>query len=144
MNVFLQSLNKTAANEAYWEKSQKLNAAIQGFFADLEMEYPFEYHINPEVDFSALAKAMGLQIEKEYDSDLERLIQYCILTRELLNTKLFIFFNLYCYFTEKELEQFYQEILTRKWNVLLMETSVGNRISGEKHYIIDKDNCEIY
>lgn len=144
MNAFLHALTETANNEVYWKRSQELNGEIQKFFADLEMEYPFEYHINPEIDFSALAKAMGIRIECEYENDLERLLQYCILTRAIVKTKLFIFFNLHEFFTETELKLFYREVMARKWNVLLMESSAGDRISGEKYYIIDKDNCEIY
>ena len=144
MNAFLQSFSKTATNETYWKKGQELNGIIQTFFSQLEMEYPFEYHINSEIEFSALAKAMGIRIETEYESDLERLLQYCILTQDLMHTKLFILFQLHAYFTEEELELFYREVRQRKWNVLLMEPLVGKRLPGEKHYIIDKDNCEIY
>lgn len=144
INAFLHAFNETANNEVYWKRSQELNGEIQKFFSDMEMEYPFEYHINPEVDFVALAKAMGLRFECEYENDLERLLQYCILIREITKAKLFIFFNLHDYFTEDELKLFYQEIVARKWNVLLLESSVKDRISGEKYYIIDKDNCEIY
>lgn len=144
LNAFVQSFSKTATNETYWKKGQELNAIIQTFFSELEMEYPFEYHINSEIEFAALAKAMGIRIETEYESDLERLLQYCILTQDLLNTKLFLFFHLHAYFTEEELELFYHEARQRKWNILLMESSVGKRLSNEKYYIIDKDNCEIY
>ncbi len=144
MNVFLQSLGKTAANENYWKKGQELNTHIQKFFSDLEMEYPFEYHINSEINFSLLAKAMEIRIENQYDSELERLIQYCILTHNILNTKLYILFHLHTYFTEKELQLFYQEIKIRKWSVLLIEPFIKEQIPNEKYYIIDKDNCEIY
>ena len=144
MNVFIQSFSQTANNEDYWKRSQQLNAEIQSFFSDLEMEYPFEYHINPEIDFAALSKAMGIRFEYEYETDLERLIQYCILTRDVLKTKLFIFFNLHAFFTIQEMKMFYQEIVARNWNVLLLESSMRERIDGEKYYIIDKDNCEIY
>ena len=144
MNAFLQSFSKTAVNEVYWKKGQELNSIIQAFFSELEMEYPFEYRINSEIDFAALAKAMGIQIETEYESDLERLLQYCILTQDVMHTKLYIFFHLHVYFTEKELELFYQEIKQRNWNVLLMESSIENPRSDEKYYIIDQDNCEIY
>lgn len=143
-NGVLQSISQMAVNERYWEKSQELNTAIQSFFAELEMEYPFEYQINEEIDFSALAKAMDFRIEQEYETDLERLLQYCILVREILNAKVIIFWNLHNYFSIQELESLYQEIMARKWNVLLMETAVVQKIPVEKHYIIDKDNCEIY
>lgn len=144
LNTFLQSFEKTAVNEKYWKKGQELNAHIQNFFTEIEMEYPFEYRINPEIEFSTIAKAMGIHIENEYESDLERLIQYCILTQDIMNTKLFVFFHLHTYFTENELELFYQEVMTRKWHILLMEPYIEKRILNEKYYIIDKDNCEIY
>ena len=66
------------------------------------------------------------------------------MTQDVMHTKLFIFFHLHAYFTAKELQLFYQEVRQRKWNVLLMETSIGKQLSDEKYYIIDKDNCEIY
>lgn len=144
MNAFLQSFSKTATNEVYWRKGQELNAMIQTFFAEIEMEYPFEYHINSDIEFSVFAKSMGIQIESEYESVLERLVQYCVLTQGLLNTKLFIFFHLHSYFTENELKLFYEEVMLRKWHVLLIEPYTKKRISNEKHYIIDADNCEIY
>lgn len=144
MTTFLQSLSKTATNDTYWKRGQELNTMIQSFFSELEMEYPFEYHINSEIEFSALAKAMGIRIECDYENDLERLLQYCILTQDMLHTKLFIFFHLHAYYTEKELSLFYQEVRQRKWNILLLETSVGKQVSSEKYYIIDGDNCEIY
>lgn len=144
MNAFLQSFGKLAVNEAYWKRGQELNAIIQAFFSELEMEYPFEYSINSEIEFASLAKAMGIRIETEFESDLERLLQYCILTQDVMHTKLFIFFHLHAYFTGKELELFYQEVKQRKWKVLLMEPSLEESLSDEKYYIIDRDNCEIY
>ncbi len=140
MNAFLQSLGKTATNETYWKKGQELNDKIQAFFGKLEMEYPFEYHINTEIDFPALAKAMGIRINSEFESDLERLLQYCILSENMIQTKVFVFFHLHAYFNDKEMTQFYQEVLYRKWNVLLVESTVKKPISDEKYYIIDEDN----
>lgn len=144
MTAFLQSIERTATNDRYWKKGQELNSMIQIFFTELEMEYPFDYHINSEIDFLALAKAMGIQINSDYESDLERLLQYCILSESMMHTKLFIFFHLHAYFTQKEISMFYQEILQRKWNVLLIESSVDWKIIGEKYYIIDADGCQIY
>lgn len=144
INAFLQSFGKMASNETYWKKGQELNDMIQTFFAELEMEFPFEYQINSEIDFPALAKAMGIRLNSEYESELERLLQYCILSENMLHTKLFVFFHLHAYFNGKEIKQFYQEVLLRKWNVLLVESSIRRRISAEKYYIIDEDDCEIY
>lgn len=142
--AFLQSFCKIATNETYWKRGQELNAKIQIFFSELEMEYPFEYHIDSEIDFSALAKAMRLRIENDYESDLERLVQYCILLEDMIHTRLFVFFHLHAYYTEKELKLFYEEVRRREWNILLLEPMIRERVSGEKYYIIDGDNCEIY
>lgn len=141
---FLKSFAEKAVNESHWRESQELNSIIQTFFGKMEMEYSFGYHINAETDFSALAKAMGLQIETQYETDLERLLQYCIMIKELTKIKLFIFWNLRNYFTQTELELFYEEIRRRDWKVLLMENHLDQMMDGEKWYIIDKDNCEIY
>lgn len=144
MNAFLQSLRQKAMSEQYWKRSQELNASIQKFFADLEIEYSFAYNINAEIDIPALAKAMEIHFEYEYENDLERMLQYCILIKDMLGTRLFIFWNLHHYFNKQELGLFYQEVIIRKWRVLLMETSLKSRMDMEKYYIIDQDNCEIY
>lgn len=144
VTAFLKSFAEKAVNESHWRESQELNSIIQTFFGKMETEYSFGYHINAETDFSALAKAMGLQIETQYETDLERLLQYCIMIKELTKIKLFIFWNLRNYFTQTELKLFYEEIRRRDWKVLLMENHLEQMIDGEKWYIIDKDNCEIY
>lgn len=144
MNAFLKSFSENATGVSYWKLGQELNIAVQKFFCEIENEYSFGYQIAPEIDFTALAKAMHIQIETQYESDLERLLQYCILTEELLHTQLFIFWNLRNYFSNEEVAMFYEESIRRNWKILLMENFVSERIEGEKWYIIDKDNCEIY
>ena len=144
LSTFIKSLAEKAVSETYWRTGQELNSEIQKFFGRLETEYPFDFCINPEVDFTALAKAMGIQIETQYDTDLERLLQYCLMTKELLKTKLVIFWNLRMYFSEEEMALFYAEIRRREWRVLLIEHLLGRKLPEEKWYIIDKDNCEIY
>lgn len=144
ISVFLKSFADKAVSEEHWRDGQELNSNIQMFFAKLEMEYSFSYHIDPEVDFVALSKAMGLQIEADYTSDLDRLVQYCIMVKELLHPRLFVFWNLRSYFLEEEIEMFYEEVRRREWKVLLMERFLSQKLDGEKCYIIDKDNCEIY
>lgn len=144
LTAFIKSLAEKAVSEVHWREGQELNSRIQGFFGKLETEYPFDFCINPELDFTALAKAMGLQIETQYDTDMERLLQYCLMTKELVKPQLFIFWNLRMYFSEEEMELFYAEIRRRGWKVLLIEHLLEYRLPGEKWYIIDKDNCEIY
>lgn len=61
------------------ERGAGVNTHIQTFFGNLEVEYSFEFSINEELDYSSLAKAMGIQLVTEYETDLERLLQYCIL-----------------------------------------------------------------
>ncbi len=131
-------------DEAHWKDWQEINALLHRFFAELETEFLFSYYLDGEIDVPALAKSLGLRIETDFKSDLERLLAYCILVKEVLGIKLFIFVQLHDYFTEKELTLLYEEIQTRKWNALLLETHVEQRVLGEKYYIIDKDGCGIY
>lgn len=144
VTAFLKSFAEKAVNEMHWREGQELNTHIQTFFGNLEVEYSFEFSINEELDYSSLAKAMGIQLVTEYETDMERLLQYCILLQELIKPKLLIFWNLRQYFSAEEMKLLYSEVCCREWNVLLMEHYIDSRIDGEKWYIIDKDNCEIY
>ena len=133
LNKFLQSVQNVSVNEKRW----------MHFFYDMEMEFDFEYEIDESVDISKLAKAVGIYIVQEYDNDLERLIKYCILVRDLLKIQAFIFFDLKRYFSEKEIQDFYAEAMSRKWNIILFESSQFSILEEEKYYILDKDCCFI-
>ena len=143
LNKFLQSVQNVSVNEKRWMQYQELNQVIQNFFYDMEMEFDFEYEIDESVDISKLAKAVGIHIVQEYDNDLERLIKYCILVRDLLKIQAFIFFDLKRYFSEKEIQDFYAEAMSRKWNIILFESSQFSILEEEKYYILDKDCCFI-
>ena len=143
LNKFLQSVQNVSVNEKRWMQYQELNRVIQNFFYDVEMEFDFEYEIDESVDISKLAKAVGMHIVQEYDNDLERLIKYCILVRDLLKIQVFIFFDLKRYFSEKEIQDFYTEAMSRKWNIILFESSQFSILDEEKYYILDRDCCFI-
>lgn len=143
VNKFLQSVQNVSVNEKRWMQYQELNQVIQNFFYDVEMEFDFEYQIDESVDISKLAKAIGIHIVQEYDNDLERLVKYCILVRDLLKIQVFIFFDLKRYFSEKEILDFYAEAMSRKWNIILFESSQFSILEEEKYYILDRDCCFI-
>ena len=143
LNKFLQSVQNVSVNEKRWMQYQELNQVIHNFFYDVEMEFDFEYEIDESVEISKLAKAIGMHIVQEYDNDLERLIKYCILVRDLLKIQVFIFFDLKRYFSEKEIQDFYAEAMSRKWNIILFESSQFSILEEEKYYILDRDYCFI-
>lgn len=143
LNKFFQSIQEISVNEKNWMEYQKINQIVHSFFYNMEMEFDFEYEIDESVDIVKLAKAIGVHIIQEYDTELERLVKYCILVRDILKTKVFIFFDLKRYFSENEIKSFYNEAMSRKWNIILFESSQFDILENEKYYILDKDYCLI-
>lgn len=140
---FLQSIQNISVSEKRWLRYQELNRIIHNFFYDIEMELDFDFEIDENIDTAKLARAVGIHIVQEYDTDLERLIKYCILVRDLLKIQVFIFFDLKRFFPKKEIQIFYDEAKGRKWNIILFESGQFNVLRDEKYFILDKDGCFI-
>ena len=68
---------------------------------------------------------------------------YLELCERFLNKKLFVLLNLHSFFTKKEIELLFDDIVYRKYNVFLIERYDYNALPQENKRIIDIDLCEI-
>ena len=76
LNRFFEKFDRMTSDVVHWNQTQLLCQSIQRFLMGFEKEFGFEYSISESIDFIQLAKAAGVQVETEYGTELERLLQY--------------------------------------------------------------------
>ena len=106
------------------------------------IDYSLEYNNMP--DINSLLKIFEIRLRPDYDSVLEKIIEYLKVVNQFLSINSFVFLNLKSYLTSEELESFYKDCFYNKYNLFLIESTDSEyRFDCEKHRIIDKDLCEI-
>ena len=78
-----------------------------------------------------------------YESLAEKILDYFELVEEYDKKKLFIMVNLRSYLSDEEMKMFMRDVLARKIQVLLIESSERSVLDEEKRYIVDADLCVI-
>lgn len=134
---------KIKAIEEYQEYSSivdKVSEYIQTLISDEELELVQLKNIEP-ID---LFKGVSLEIEDNNLTEMERLIEYIVLMENIVGIKVFILVNLKLFFSENEINLFYDTLINKKIQFVLIESSAIKSInSREKLYIYDEDCCEI-
>ena len=69
-------------------------------------------------------------------------MDYMELSRELERDKLFIFVNLRDYYSDEEVQPFFNSILSHEYHVLLVDGSSHDLLANERRQTIDEDLCE--
>lgn len=103
-------------------------------------DYPIKYDL---FEIEKLIKLANFSFDNEYDSLIEKLIDYMEIIRGLECDKVFIFVNIKSYLTSDEIIMFYEMINAKKLNVLILESYDSLRLKYENKIIIDESLCEI-
>lgn len=85
----------------------------------------------------------GVEFEEEYSSLGEKLMNYFELVRAYDREKTFILFNLRGFMDEKEINLFFDEVLKRGHQILLIDSMSYPLAEKERRVLVDKDLCEI-
>ena len=95
------------------------------------------------IDLIRLRIAAGPEIEDDYGSITERLIDYIELVTEYDRSKVFVLFNLRCLVTTEEIQAFVREVLKREYQVILIDSNEYPLLDREQRVLIDESLCEI-
>lgn len=100
------------------------------------------------IDTKGLLKLGGFRFDIEDDDIIEELITYIEIVKEFLDLDLIILVNLHSIIDKDEKELFYNQIVSKKINVLCIESEIFEdydiRRDKNRVYIIDQDMCELY
>ncbi len=114
------------------------------FGNDLINSAPYPLCFSQSLTKIDIIKMLDIQLEHNYSSLLEEVIDYIDIFSQIIKTKLFIFVSLRSFFTDEEFNNFMKIIDYKGIRVLLIERylSLDNGINNNVH-IIDKDLCVI-
>lgn len=101
---------------------------------DLKMGY--------KLSIGSVIKAAGIGIADDYENDLERLLDYMELVRELERDKLFVLVNLRSYYSDADLNTFLDTVLQHAFQVLLIDGASRKLLQNEQRITVDADLCE--
>ena len=137
-----QALEKQAMLPERYEVTVSLLQNIESYVDELAFDFPCELTY---VKLSAgnLFKSLGIEIETNQTSPLEKLFDYMSLVREFDKDKLFITVHLRSYFSDEELTSFIQTVLGHDMKLLMIESHAGEVLTRTKRCIVDEDLCEI-
>lgn len=140
LNKIIGSFEKTALGAEHYYQSQQLLSSIENYIEDISFGFDCELDCT-KLSVSNLLKSIGIEIKNEYESDLERMIDYFLLVREFETDKLFILLNMRAFFDDYETELFVKTVKDHKINVLLIDNMEYGLLPEEKRIVIDKDIC---
>ncbi len=114
---------------------------LEQYVLELSFDLPCNVFCS-KMGIGGVLRSAGLEISNDYDNDLERLLDYMELTRELDREKLFIIVNLRSYFTDAEVSAFLSTVISHEYQVLLVDSASREKLPNELRVTVDNDLCE--
>ncbi|MBR3638215.1 MAG: type II-A CRISPR-associated protein Csn2 [Lachnospiraceae bacterium] len=133
-------LEEESLNENNYADCTEVLSHIERFVYKISDSIPYNV-ICSNLSLESIIKACGIRIEDDCETDIERIIVYMNIVRELLGKKLFIITNLKTYFDSNDIALFVDMVRMQKQYVLLLDGIEGDNITGLQRIIIDRDLC---
>lgn len=119
----------------------QFTSALERYIMDLSMDLPCDVFCS-KMNFGGILRAVGVDIVDDHENDLERLLDYMELTRELEHERLFILVNLRSYYSDAEVEAFFASVLAHEYLILPVDSVSRVRLKNERRVTVDDDLCE--
>lgn len=139
----LSRLAQAAAEtaETYGEDLYGLVTQLNALASKICMGMEYNVTWNEIDSFDDLLKLMAIHPDEECMPLPERILEYCLLARDLLGKKLIVCYGIHACLSDEEFNLVCKEAIYRKLCLLLIETVQPPRTPGEKMIVIDRDLC---
>lgn len=137
------SLMETVAVDAeHFVKTSQLLADIENYIVDLSFDFPFDVECT-KLNVSSLIKSLSVCVADDNVDDIETILDYMSLVTDVDKQKLFVTVNMRSYFDDESMYAFVNAVARKQLRVLMLESSMRDKIQNVSGLIIDKDLCEI-
>ena len=130
-------------NENYIKEAEAVNGSIVSLFTNIIQEVPYFIDFKTDMDALGLFKVYNIRIDVEYNSLLERIVDYIRAFHNICNIRVFAFVDLKNYLSLEEIKQLYEFVIYEKACLMLIEGRQSDYIEAENRLILDKDLCII-
>ncbi len=132
--------------EKFIEETYNMHGEILSFLDRILYEVPYNVVYNDEENIIGLLKLYGVEIEKNENTILEKIVNYIKVLARLCRINIIFLVNIKTYLNEEELVKLYEFVNYEKVHLILIESTyrkLERKIVYEKCCIIDKDYCII-
>lgn len=136
------AFEKTAMREDNYRNTMELLGRTETYFYELAQQFNCDF-IFSKINISSMIKSAGIELNEDYDSLGEKIIDYFEFVAEFDKPKLFITLNLRSYINNEECEKFIDTVLRHGYNVIMVENCEHKRLVNENRIIIDETLCII-
>ena len=141
LTKLVSRLESVAVSETNYLRTASLMGELEQYIQELSFELPCDIFCS-KMSIGSVLRAAGIEIPDDYTNDLERILDYMELTRELERDKLFLLVNLRSWYSDEEVSKFLTSILSHEYHVLLVDSVSKVRLPDEARVTIDTDLCE--
>lgn len=131
--------------ERYAEDLLKVDSLLQNLLFDVSEELPYEIEFNDSIIIKDIVKQFNPHFFNDDSDDFkDSLLNYMLISRDLLSTKVFILKDLKLFFSQLEVEELYKSFFYEKLNVIVLQSEKVYSNSNELIVTVDDDLCVIY
>lgn len=134
-------LETVAMEEDHYLRTVQFTGELEKYIMELSMDLPCDIYCS-KMNFGGILRAVDVDIVDDHESDLEQLLDYMELTRELEHERLFILVNLRSYYSDADVEAFFASVLSHEYLILPVDSVSRTRLANEQRITVDEDLCE--
>lgn len=143
MKKLYEQIEKHCNNE-HQDDTIRLKTHIVNFMESLLRDFDYDLNFNYDISLTEIFKTINLRPVADHGDSLNTLLDYILILNKYVPQKCFVLFNLHLYFTEKEIELFYNDIVNNHIELLVIENrKFFNKNKYENVVVYDNDFCEI-
>ena len=143
-NAISQQIKDIIVSSDFYKEANDLVNHIERFADSIEETHRLNL-AHQEYEISSLHKILNLQLQVEYENELERIMEFMNVSHDVCGIDCFTFVSLLSFFTPEEINTLVNEATSNKHNLLLLEGYEPDYVPVlTRKIIIDKDDCQIF
>lgn len=148
ISSIIKKLGSNAYEDNFYEKTNVLLSNINSYAVELleSIDYPLDFS---EISVDALIKELKINCMNDYDSFVEKIINYIKVCFDIRKLKVLVFINLLSFLDLSEKLELFKEIIYNKYKIIFIEQKINSDSISKSNIeelnlkIIDKDLCEL-
>ncbi|WP_067141396.1 type II-A CRISPR-associated protein Csn2 [Oceanivirga salmonicida] len=142
INKIYKKISSIALEEKY-DETLNITNKIKKYIFDILSNSNYSFTMSDTIALTDLFKSVTLKLEEEENLSY-KILDYMKLLNDLTGINFFIFINLKTFFSNEEIKEIYKYCTYNKFNLILFENNISEKIENEYKIVIDKDLCEIF
>ncbi len=142
LNRIQRMLEEEIIGGSQYQRAMSLLSDIESLLNDVADVFSFP--INYEgINIPGLIKMASPKLVNESGSDIESILKYMELVREVIGERLFVMVGMKEVFSDHDMQEFIDTVVLHKYRVLLMESRESALLINEQRLLLDNDICVI-